>query len=265
MCCWTAVGDEPQPPVGESGLSFRSDVFFAVADDFTRTAEDPIVAVRWWGSYAEEAEPHDTGSPVPFTIEIYDSQGGLPDALLASYAVDAVETYTGVMCPGTEGLGGGDACPGLEPLYMYEACLDPPFVPQPETAYFLAISSDILDEAHFWAWHEGEVSHPQHNEAATNSCIFGCSWDPGVINACPGDFSFLVGPYDTAFELLLECPQAPDCPADLDGDGQVGPFDLALLLGNWGPCAGCPADLDSDGQVGPFDLALLLGSWGPCG
>ncbi len=54
------------------------------------------------------------------------------------------------------------------------------------------------------------------------------------------------------------------CPADLNGDGSVGPFDLAMLLGDWGPCPSCPADLDGDGAVGPFDLALLLGDWGPC-
>ena len=54
------------------------------------------------------------------------------------------------------------------------------------------------------------------------------------------------------------------CTADLDGSGDVGPFDLALLLGNWGSCKGCAADLNGDGQVGPFDLALLLGAWGGC-
>ena len=59
-------------------------------------------------------------------------------------------------------------------------------------------------------------------------------------------------------------PACSTCPADLNADGAVGPFDLALLLGNWGPCEGCPADLDGNGQVGPFDLALLLGNWGPC-
>ncbi len=59
---------------------------------------------------------------------------------------------------------------------------------------------------------------------------------------------------------LDEC----DCTADLDGSGDVGAFDLALLLGAWGSCEGCPADLDGDGQVGAFDLALLLGTWGPC-
>ena len=64
------------------------------------------------------------------------------------------------------------------------------------------------------------------------------------------------------------------CPADLSGDGIVEAFDLALLLGAWGPCPGtctpgnplntCPADLSGDCVVEAFDLAMLLGSWGPC-
>jgi hypothetical protein len=52
---------------------------------------------------------------------------------------------------------------------------------------------------------------------------------------------------------------------DLDGDGSVGAFDLALLLGSWGPCDDCddcPADLNGDCAVGPADLAILLGNWG---
>ncbi|TVQ31959.1 MAG: choice-of-anchor B family protein [Phycisphaeraceae bacterium] len=53
---------------------------------------------------------------------------------------------------------------------------------------------------------------------------------------------------------------------DLSGDGAVGSADLAILLGNWGPCpnppAACPADLTGDGQVGAADLAILLGEWG---
>lgn len=45
----------------------------------------------------------------------------------------------------------------------------------------------------------------------------------------------------------------------------VGPFDLALLLGSWGPCQeDCQADFNGDGVVGPFDLAQLLGTWGEC-
>ncbi len=69
----------------------------------------------------------------------------------------------------------------------------------------------------------------------------------------------------------------PNCPADFSGDGEVGAFDLAILLGAWGPCeeeceqldppapaCTCAVDLSGDCAVRPFDLALLLGNWGPC-
>lgn len=56
-------------------------------------------------------------------------------------------------------------------------------------------------------------------------------------------------------------------PADLNGDGVVGPADLGILLGSWGNpgCSGstpCAADLNGDGIVGPADLGILLGNWG---
>ncbi len=51
------------------------------------------------------------------------------------------------------------------------------------------------------------------------------------------------------------------CDADLDGDGTVGPSDLASLLGAW---ATPGADLDGDGTTGMGDLAILLGAWGGC-
>jgi Dockerin type I domain len=53
-------------------------------------------------------------------------------------------------------------------------------------------------------------------------------------------------------------PASP--PQDLNGDGHVNGFDLALLLGAWGPGRGA-ADLNGDGQVNGLDLALLLGGW----
>ncbi len=58
------------------------------------------------------------------------------------------------------------------------------------------------------------------------------------------------------------------CPADVDGDGDVGPMDLAILLGNWGPTVPCPpfnpSDFDTDCDVDAADLAQLLGAWGAC-
>ena len=68
------------------------------------------------------------------------------------------------------------------------------------------------------------------------------------------------GAHDIVVNLILP----PTCPADLDGDGTVGPPDLAQLLGAWGPNPGHPADFDGDDVVGPADLAQLLGTWGPC-
>jgi hypothetical protein len=66
----------------------------------------------------------------------------------------------------------------------------------------------------------------------------------------------------TSISFLASAPSGPPpCPADLDGDGQVGASDLAALLGSWG--GGGPADFDGGG-VGASDLAALLGSWGPC-
>jgi hypothetical protein len=53
------------------------------------------------------------------------------------------------------------------------------------------------------------------------------------------------------------------CPADLSGDGAVGPADLSILLGSWGGSG--PGDLDGSGTVDAADLALLLNGWGACG
>ena len=57
-----------------------------------------------------------------------------------------------------------------------------------------------------------------------------------------------------------------DCPTDVDGNGQTEAFDLAFLLGNWGPVSPNSACLDGDenGVIGAFDLAVVLGAWGPC-
>ena len=59
-----------------------------------------------------------------------------------------------------------------------------------------------------------------------------------------------------------------DCPTDVDGSGQTEAFDLANLLGAWGPCdPGEPCaclDADGDGSINAFDFAVLLGAWGPC-
>ncbi len=64
-----------------------------------------------------------------------------------------------------------------------------------------------------------------------------------------------------------EGPMCGDCPTDVDGNGETEAFDLANLLGAWGPVTPSSACLDADGNgfIEAFDLAVLLGDWGPCG
>ena len=65
-------------------------------------------------------------------------------------------------------------------------------------------------------------------------------------------------------DVLFGEPISLACPADLNGDGDIGAPDLAILLGAWGPVGPHPADFNGDGTVGAWDLAWLLGLWGPC-
>ncbi len=54
------------------------------------------------------------------------------------------------------------------------------------------------------------------------------------------------------------------CPADLDGNCEVGVGDLLILLVAWGPNPGHPADLDCNREVGVPDLLELILNWGLC-
>ena len=72
---------------------------------------------------------------------------------------------------------------------------------------------------------------------------------------------------DKCFESV--CANPPnDCPTDVDGSGNTGASDLAVLLGSWGSCPPGDAceclDANDDGTIGAADLAVLLGAWGPC-
>lgn len=51
------------------------------------------------------------------------------------------------------------------------------------------------------------------------------------------------------------------CPADLNGDVEVGVEDLLALLAAWGTPN---ADIDGDNDTGVSDLLILLADWGPC-
>ena len=69
-------------------------------------------------------------------------------------------------------------------------------------------------------------------------------------------------------DVIVQEPKASkgskSCPADLDEDGEVGPDDLAILLGRFGPCRNCAEDLTGDGIVDEIDVDVLSASWGIC-
>jgi hypothetical protein len=69
----------------------------------------------------------------------------------------------------------------------------------------------------------------------------------------------IAGPFVDAGGAIL-C----GCEGDLNGNGSVESADLAILLGDWGPCVAIAADFTLDGNVNAEDLSILLGSWGPC-
>lgn len=89
-----------------------------------------------------------------------------------------------------------------------------------------------------WSWVTGEVweyenwGELQPNDGGGNedyTFFHGCSCQVGAWQDAAND-------HGKAGGYIVEYSFPPTCPADFDGDGMVGPFDLAQLLGAWGPC-----------------------------
>lgn len=66
---------------------------------------------------------------------------------------------------------------------------------------------------------------------------------------------------ETDFPAILDSIMAADCPADLDGDGEVGGSDVGIMLAGWGTAQG---DLDGDGDTDGADFGILLAAFGDC-
>jgi len=84
------------------------------------------------------------------------------------------------------------------------------------------------------------------------------AWD-GTVHV---DFSAIEG---NQYFSTADADTCAACFGDLDGSGDVGSGDVALLLLDYGPCPNCSADLDGSGNVDFGDVALVLLSTGPCG
>lgn len=95
-----------------------------------------------------------------------------------------------------------------------------------------------------------------HDSSVVMSELDDCNGD-GVRDA----WSIMHGEWD------MDRNWVPDAceriPGDLDMSGAVDLGDLALMLMDFGPCAGCPTDLDGSGVVDMGDVSLLLLNFGP--
>ncbi len=74
-------------------------------------------------------------------------------------------------------------------------------------------------------------------------------------------------PKGTGGSVSVLLNELTPCPADADGDREVGVNDFLLVLAQWGPCPEgdeCPGDTSGDGIVDVVDYLLILLSWGSC-
>jgi len=76
------------------------------------------------------------------------------------------------------------------------------------------------------------------------------------------------GSMPTLKNITVQFPGAPNspaaCPADINGDGTVGPADMTDLLASFGQSGASATDINGDGETNSADLSILLGSWGAC-
>jgi len=59
------------------------------------------------------------------------------------------------------------------------------------------------------------------------------------------------------------CDPVVECPADINGDGEVNVSDVLEVISAWGS-SDANADVDDDGVVDVADLLILIDAWGPC-
>lgn len=98
------------------------------------------------------------------------------------------------------------------------------------------------------------------------------TFGPGTISTDPGGELFATISGRTAsvvdfdgepFAFSLYFTAGADCPADLNGDGQVDLADLSILLTHFGSSGGpADGDLNGDGNVDLADLSILLVDFG---
>ncbi|MHC5027649.1 MAG: dockerin type I domain-containing protein, partial [Planctomycetota bacterium] len=97
---------------------------------------------------------------------------------------------------------------------------------------------------------------------AIGACCFG----DGTCEVLTGNACTLAGGLYQGDATLCgdaECPQPPDCPSDVNGDGVVDVQDLVEVILAWGS-GQVDADVNNDGMVDVQDLVMVIVDWGAC-
>ena len=217
--------------------------WFAIARDEVKFVQDDFTVILF-----VEIAPD---TPHTFRVEVNNDQW-------YAWYIDGVEIYAGLP---------GGPYPSANPSISWRA--KSAFLESSVHWQYIHFGTIPANEGDFNS--DGEVD--SYDFSFFQECLLGpggswpgCAWadmDSDGDTDCDDWALFLQAWTDPA-----DPPGMAECaiPPDFDGNGQVGAFDLAILLGSWGPCpeppANCPADLDDSGFVNAFDLAMLLGSWG---
>ncbi|MSR41519.1 MAG: carbohydrate-binding protein [Phycisphaerales bacterium] len=109
----------------------------------------------------------------------------------------------------------------------------------------------------------------QHPEPPMNSCAAVGVTSPVGCGTEDFSFEFILRVTDAAglvgedrVTLLPDCAGIFACLGDLNASGAVDAEDIALFLAQWNLPG--DADLDFNGTTSGADLAIMLGNWGPC-
>ena len=142
---------------------------------------------------------------------------------------------------------------------------------------WLNVETSTYDHAYFKVSNNGTnwVTMFQNSATMTATSWTKVSYDIAAIadNSPTVYFRWTMGTTDTSVQYsgwniddleVSSLVTATPCPADLDGDREIGPSDLGLMLIDFGSCPGCPADLDGDGDISASDVGLALLDFGAC-
>lgn len=170
-----------------------------LADDFLALTSEPILGLRWWGSYINTTIQR-PDSKVLFQVAFHDSNAnGNPGIHPFSLPTVPLAVFTTI--PAFEHFVGHDKFG--EAVYVYEALLPQPFQQIPGHEYFLSIERHFDPQAPAqWGWHD--TCHPFLDHSARTELKFG-PWTTFVVpQPDPNNLEFT----DLAFELLIPEPTA---------------------------------------------------------